>query len=81
MFKGYKTISIALTFLLAVLSSPDVQSIIATYPKSFGSAVAILIVVLRIATTTPIFGINSITVEKDVMPAADQKYPRLDPKP
>lgn len=54
-FAGWKTVSIAATFLLAVLTSPDVQSIIATYPKSFGSGVAVAVVVLRLLTTTSIF--------------------------
>lgn len=80
-FKGYKTISIAATFLLAVLSSPDVQDIISTYPKSFGSGVAIVVVLLRIVTTAPIFGIQSVTIQSAQPTAqADQKYPRLDPK-
>ncbi len=85
--KGYKTISVALTFLLAVLTSHDVQALIATYPQGFGSAVAVAVVLMRLVTTSPAMGITSVKVVDATPPQvaaqaqADLKYPRLDPKP
>jgi hypothetical protein len=64
-FKGFKTISVAATFLLTVLSSPDVQNIIAQYPKGFASAIAVITVLLRLLTTTPAFSNQSTITPKE----------------
>jgi hypothetical protein len=64
-FKGWKTISVAATFLGAVLGSPDVQNIISQYPRSFGSVMTIIMVVLRLLTTTPVFSNQPTTAPKE----------------
>ncbi len=64
-WKGFKTISVAASFLLADLTSPDVQAIISQYPKGFGAAVFIVIMLLRLITTTPAFSNQPINPTKE----------------
>lgn len=52
--QGYRSIGFWAAFLLSVLTLPDVQQLISNYPKSFSTALAILGVLLRTLTTTPI---------------------------
>ncbi len=53
--KGYRTLYICATLLTAILASPDIQQLISTYPKSFGSFMVFVTVACRVITSTPIF--------------------------
>lgn len=53
--KGYKTIGYAATTLIAVISVPEVQEWIKDYPTAAVAINSVLIGILRIISTTPIF--------------------------
>ena len=55
MFAGFKTFTYAAGLILAVLTIPQVQELIATYPTASAIINGIVIAALRAITTTSIF--------------------------
>ena len=54
---GYKTLLFGVaTALLGVLQSTEITNIVAQHPGTITTIIGVLIVLLRFATTTPIFG-------------------------
>ena len=55
MFAGWKTVTYAAGIILAVLTVPEVQTLIATYPVAATVINGGIVVVLRLLTTSAIF--------------------------
>lgn len=58
MIAGYKTISFAAGIMVAVLSSPELQALIAQYPAQAFWINNIGMIILRHFTTTPLPWLN-----------------------
>lgn len=53
--KGYRTVGYIATTLIAVISVPEVQNLIAEYPVTATIINGVVIGILRVISTTPIF--------------------------